>query len=383
MGSYPRALADPARDLYGERAALRRADLPVLHRADRQRLAPRLRGPGRRRRLRGDQVMGNGSIILHHDGAVPGVRLHGRAGRVRPDGGRARRLHAHADQHAVDDRTDVPRHRLRDPARGAVLPAGRRADDLGRRDQPHDPAGADHGRPSARRARAGRHAVQHVLRRHFRLVHRRRRGAQPHRRGGDDQGRLRPRLHGGADRLRLHDGEPDSAEHHGGGLRRDRQRLDRRAVSRRHRAGRADRHRADDLLALLRAGRDSQAAREPVRIRRRGARVRSAADDPAHHHGRHPDRLVHADRGRHDRVGLHPRGADPAAQSQARPQSAARLRLYRAALFAAAGAGRRRVGVRLDARLSARARTSSPAGSSWSPATTAASSCCCWCCCSS
>ena len=72
---------------------------------------------------------------------------------------------------------------------------------------------------------------------------------------------LRPRLHGGADRLRLHDGEPDPAEHHGGGLRRDRQRLDRRAVPRRHRAGRADRHRADDLFALLRAGRHPEAAR--------------------------------------------------------------------------------------------------------------------------
>ena len=31
----------------------------------------------------------------------------------------------------------------------------------------------------------------------------------------------------------------------------------------------------------------------------------AAADDPAHHHGRHPDRMVHADRSRHDRVGLY------------------------------------------------------------------------------
>ena len=29
--------------------------------------------------------------------------------------------------------------------------------------------------------------------------------------------------------------------------------------------------------------------------------LRAAADDPGHHHGRHPDRMVHADRGRHDR----------------------------------------------------------------------------------
>ena len=58
-----------------------------------------------------------------------------------------------------------------------------------------------------------------------------------------------------------------------------------------------------------------------VRVRRRGARLRAAADDPADHHGRHPDRLVHADRGRHDRVGLHSRGADPAAQSRAHSPS--------------------------------------------------------------
>ena len=38
----------------------------------------------------------------------------------------------------------------------------------------------------------------------------------------------------------------------------------------------------------------------------------AAADDPRHYHGRHPDRMVHADRGRHDRLGLYPGGADPA-----------------------------------------------------------------------
>ncbi len=39
MGSYPGALADPARYLHGERADRGSADVPVLHRADRQRLA--------------------------------------------------------------------------------------------------------------------------------------------------------------------------------------------------------------------------------------------------------------------------------------------------------------------------------------------------------
>ena len=50
------------------------------------------------------------------------------------------------------------------------------------------------------------------------------------------QGRLRPRLHRGADRLGVDDGQPDPAEHHGGGLRRDRQCLDRRPVPRRRRS---------------------------------------------------------------------------------------------------------------------------------------------------
>ena len=46
----------------------------------------------------------------------------------------------------------------------------------------------------------------------------------------------------------------------------------------------------------------------------------------------------------------------PLLNSRPYPQSAARLRLYRAALFHPAGAGRGGVGLRLDARLSARAR---------------------------
>ena len=226
----PHALADPARHLHGERADRGRADRAVRIEQLVNGWRNGFEGPEDARRLRGDQSNEQRRRPPPDDGPVPGLRLHGRAGRVRADGRRAGRDRLHADQHAVDGRADVPRHRFRDPAGGAVLPAGRRADDLGRRHQPHDPPGADHGRPPARRPGAGRHAVQHVLCRHLRLVDRRRRGAEPHRGAGDGQGRLRPRLHGGADRLRLDHGEPDPAEHHGGGLRRDRQRLDRRAV---------------------------------------------------------------------------------------------------------------------------------------------------------
>ena len=53
--------------------------------------------------------------------------------------------------------------------------------------------------------------VQHVLRRHFRLLDGGRGGAEPHRRAGDGQGRLRPRLHRSPDRLRLDDGQSHSA----------------------------------------------------------------------------------------------------------------------------------------------------------------------------
>ncbi len=117
----------------------------------------------------------------------------------------------------------------------------------------------------------------------------------------------------------------------------------------------------------------------------RGARLRAAADDPAHHHGRHPDRLVHADRSRHGRVGLYPRGADPAAAAAATSGKLPRDFVYTGpALLAAAGAGGGRLGLRLDARLSARPRHRRRAGSrTHRRHRSGASSCCCWCCCSS
>ena len=62
----------------------------------------------------------------------------------------------------------------------------------------------------------------------------------------------------------------------------------------------------------------------PVGVKRRRAtfgefstatqEAADAADDPGHHHGRHPHGHVHADRGRHHRGGLHRVRRDPAAQ---------------------------------------------------------------------
>ena len=72
---------------------------------------------------------------------------------------------------------------------------------------------------------------------------------------------LRPRVHRRADRLRVDDGQPDTAVHHGGRVRRNRQRLDRRTVPGGRGAGRADRHRADGLQLLLRPHRRDEEAR--------------------------------------------------------------------------------------------------------------------------
>ena len=80
-----------------------------------------------------------------------------------------------------------------------------------------------------------------------------------------------------------------------GGLRRHGLRVDRRVVPGRRRAGGDDRARVDGLQLLLRSGRHNEAAGAAHRHLRGGARLGAAAGDPAHHYGRHPNRLVHAD----------------------------------------------------------------------------------------
>ena len=61
-------------------------------RADRQWLAARLRGARGRGRFRGHREMSNGLILLLMTALFLGLRLHGRAGRLRADGRRAGRL---------------------------------------------------------------------------------------------------------------------------------------------------------------------------------------------------------------------------------------------------------------------------------------------------
>ena len=106
-----------------------------------------------------------------------------------------------------------------------------------------------------------------------------------------------------------------------------------------------------------------------LRVRGRRAARGAAAGDPDHHHGRHPDGLVHPDRGRRHRGRLHPLRGDPVAQPRAHREAAARFRPCRADLFAAADHRGGGLGLRLDAGLSARSRSSSRAGSRALPAT--------------
>ena len=122
----------------------------------------------------------------------------------------------------------------------------------------------------------------------------------------------------------VNDGQSHSAEHHGSGLRSDRQCLDRRAVSRRGRARRARRHRTDDLQPFLRADRSQAQARDLRAVHHCDQASRSAADDSDHHHGRHSHRPVHPDRGRCNRGGIYRLRRDPAAQLSAPAQAAAR-----------------------------------------------------------
>ena len=82
LGSYRMPSLIPLDRLHGDRADRRRADRPVHDRAAGQRLAERLRGArGPRRLARGVVDMSNGGVLFLMARPVPGLRLHGRAGR--------------------------------------------------------------------------------------------------------------------------------------------------------------------------------------------------------------------------------------------------------------------------------------------------------------
>ena len=192
----------------------------------------------------------------HPDGfAVSATRLHGRASRVRADRIGAAGDHVHASQRSFDDCADIQWHGRRGLVGRAIFPARRRFDDVRQRYGSHDQVVADDGRASAGRACAGGDPVQHVFCRNFRFFRGGRRRAQPHSCAGNGSRRLRPGVYCRANRIGRHHGEPHPAQHHGGGLRRDRQCLDRWAISRRRRAWRSGRHGPDDLQPFLRTDR--------------------------------------------------------------------------------------------------------------------------------
>src|SRR5229473_7256692 len=336
LRQLPHAVDDADRLALRRDPDLRRAHRAVHHRADRQRLAQRLPGAGRRAPRDAFRVSaGDGQWMDPADDGrpVPRAGISRRARRLQPDGGRHRRHLADADQSALDHGPTLQWGRFRGAARRAVLPARRRAHDFRECRRPHDRLLAGAHRASSRRSCPGGDAVQHVLLRHFGIVLGGRRGSQPHASAVDGGRRLRPRLHRGADRVRLDDGEPDPAQHHGGGLRCHRQRLYRRIVSRRRRTGCPRRRRADDLQLFLRPGRTHETSLFAACDRRCREGSGAAPGHPRHHHGGYPHRLVHAHRGGDDRGRLYPAGAHPVPQLASYPPAAPRLRPRRPALL--------------------------------------------------
>ncbi len=140
---------------------------------------------------------------------------------------------------------DVQGLQLVHPARGAVLPADGEPDERRRHHRPARAPVANDGRQFPGRARADQRAAVGVLRRHLRLVDRRRRepGQDLHR--GAGQGRLRPvvldRDHRGVGGARGHHPAVDPDDR----LGRRAAGVDRRALPRRRHPGAADRARAD------------------------------------------------------------------------------------------------------------------------------------------
>ena len=120
-----------------------------------------------------------------------------------------------------------------------------------------------------------------------------------------------------------------------------------------------------------------------VRIRRRGARVALPLMIPLIIMGGILTGWFTPTEAGHDRVGLHHRGADPAAQSRPHRASCRATSSIPGCFIRCRWRWWRPRRPSAGCSPICAGPTSSPAGSRWSPDTTAASSCCCWCCCSS
>jgi TRAP-type C4-dicarboxylate transport system permease small subunit len=162
-------------------------------------------------------------------------------------------------------------------------------------------------------------------------------------------------LHRRADCLGVDHGQPDPAQHHGGGVRRHRQRVHRRPVPGGCGARGADRPGLDGVqLRLGPLGVMKNARRSPRWWSPRAARALPLVIPVIIMGGILSGWFTPTEAGM-IACRLHPAGADPGAAAEPHPRAAARLHVRRPAVFAAAGGGGRRLGLRLDGGLPARA----------------------------
>lgn len=183
------------------------------------------------------------------------------------------------------------------------VPAGRQSDDRRRPDREAGQTRHRAGRPLARRARAGQRRQQHDDGRHERFGSRRRSLRLQDPGAGDDQGRLQRAPGRRADRRVCGDRTDHPAEHPVHHLRLDGRSLHRSIVPGRRHPRHPDGAVPDGSDPLHRP-----LARLPARLAaltapdwRGTAQLGSAADVASDHPGRHPERGVHADRGRRRR----------------------------------------------------------------------------------
>ena len=135
-----------------------------------------------------------------------------------------------------DHPEDLRRRRFRGAARDPVLPSGRRAHELGECGGAHRQPFGVAGRAYQGRAVAGGRRVLDVLLGNVGVDHGRRCRDEPCAGRADEARGLRARLHRRDHRGRLDHRRAGAAEHHGGGLWRGRQCLDRGPVHGRRRA---------------------------------------------------------------------------------------------------------------------------------------------------
>ena len=189
---------------------------------------------------------------------------------------------------------------------GAAVHPGRQHRRARRRGaRPHRPRHRA-GRPLPRRPRLRQRGRQHVLRRHLGLGGGRRVRARHVPDPADGAQGLRPRLRHRAHRLHRRGGADHPAVDHRRHLRVDGRGIGGGHVRGRHHSGPPGgrRHGGAGVRHRQEAQLSQGAAADAAAVHDRAAQRPAGADDPGHHHGRHPVRHLHADRGRRRGGGL-------------------------------------------------------------------------------